>query len=43
MTVNEFLAWLAEAPEWERSELVAGEPVAIASGPVAHARVKAQV
>jgi Uma2 family endonuclease len=43
MTVDEFLAWLDEAPEGARHELVAGRPVAVAPESAAHARLKAQV
>ena len=43
MTVDQFLSWLEEASEGKRYELVAGEPVAMAPEPAAHARLKAQV
>ena len=43
MTVEAFLGWLEEQPEGARYELVAGEPVAMAPEPAAHARLKARV
>jgi Uma2 family endonuclease len=43
MTFDEFLAWLEETADRTRYELVAGQPVAMAREPVAHARIKAQV
>jgi Uma2 family endonuclease len=43
MTVAQFLAWLEDGSEGARYELVAGEVVAMAPEPAAHARLKAQV
>ena len=42
MTVDEYLAWLEDKADHTRHELVAGQPVAMAREPAAHARTKAQ-
>ena len=43
MTVDEYLAWLEDKADDTRYELVAGQPVAMAREPAAHARTKAQI
>ena len=43
MTVDQFFAWLEEGPEGARYELVAGEVVAMAPEPAAHAFLKARI
>ena len=43
ITVDEFLVGLEDKADHTRYELIAGQPLAMAREPVAHARLKAQV